>query len=104
MENTADKDSTQAQSQRALHLIVQTPRGVWDQHNPPHAKKKPVYRPSATVQEVIDDARAVFGFIEQDNAYVLLLKGKQLSPQQTLQEAGVADGDLLVLTVQGGNA
>lgn len=90
--------------QRALHLAVQTPRGVWDQHNPPHAGKKPIYRPSASVQDVIDDARAVFGFIEQDNVYVLLLKGRQLAPQHTLQDAGVVDGDVLVLTVQGGNA
>ena len=104
MAHSIEADVKHAEPQRALHLTIQTPRGVWDQHNPSHAKKKPVYRPSTTVQEIIDDTRAVFGFIEQDSAYVLLLKGKPLVPQHSLDEAGVDSGDVLVLSVQGGNA
>jgi hypothetical protein len=104
MEESNKPVNAQAAEQRELHLVVQTPRGVWDQHNPPHATKKPLYRSSALVQQVIDDVRSVFGFIEQDNVYTLLLHGKPLEPHQTLLSVGIADGAVLVLTVQGGNA
>jgi hypothetical protein len=89
---------------KEMHLKVQTPRGLWDDRLPPKAKKRPVYEPNATVQQVLDDVRSVFEFVENDNVYTLLHNKIPLNSRSTLKEAGIHDGALLVLTVQGGNA
>jgi hypothetical protein len=71
---------------------------------PKDAKIRPDYAPSTKVEQVIADARSVFGFVEQDSKYTLLRGRETLEPQRTLASYEIKDGTLLVLSVQGGNA
>jgi hypothetical protein len=87
-----------------VRLRIQTPRGLWSMDAPPDAKKKPLYVISTKVEQVISDARSVFGFVEQDSKYTLLRGDEVLEPQRTLASYHIADKTLLVLSVQGGNA
>jgi hypothetical protein len=87
-----------------VHLRVQTPRGLWSMEDPLDAPKRPVYRISAKVEQVIADARTVFGFVEEDSKYTLLRGAESLEPQRTLASYHIEDDALLVLSVQGGNA
>jgi hypothetical protein len=87
-----------------VQLQVQTPRGLWSVTEPKGASKRPVYPISAKIQQVIDDAREVFKFTEQDNKYVLLFRDEELKPERTLASYHFENGVLLVLSVQGGNA
>ena len=93
----ADKDKT-------VRLRVQTPRGLWSMEEPKDAPKRPRYALSTKVEQVIEDARAVFKFVEQDSKYTLLRGNEKLEPQRTLASYKIEDGTLLVLSVQGGNA
>jgi hypothetical protein len=87
-----------------IELRVQTPRGLWSTTEPPNATKRPVYEPTAKVQQVIDDAREVFHLVESDNKYTLLHDGRVLPPDRTLVSEHIHSGALLVLSVQGGYA
>ena len=87
-----------------LHLRVQTPRGLWTVGQPPHAPKQPVYPPDTPVQVVIDDAREVFKFVENDSKYTLFHEGVELAATRTLANYDLKQEALLVLSVQGGNA
>ena len=71
---------------------------------PNQASKRPTYPISTKVEQVIADARGVFGFVEEDNKYQLLLGTDPLEPQRPLASYHLADGGLLILSVQGGNA
>jgi hypothetical protein len=87
-----------------VHLRVQTPRGLWSIDSPPDASKRPIYPMSTKVEQVIADARSVFGFIEEDSKYTLHLGDDVLEPQRTLASYRLENDALLVLSVQGGNA
>ena len=87
-----------------VRIRVQTPRGLWSIEEPPGATKRPEYPITAKIAQVIDDARGVFGFVEQDSKYTLLLGNQVLEPQRTLVSYKIEDGTLLLLSVQGGNA
>jgi hypothetical protein len=87
-----------------VQVRVQTPRGLWSMTEPETATKRPDYTISTPVSSVIEDARAVFGFVEQDSLYTLFLNGTQMEPGRPLASYHVADGALMVLSVQGGNA
>jgi len=87
-----------------IHLRVQTPRGIWTMTEPVDAVKRPEYSPSAKIEQVIEDARTVFKFVEQDSKYTLLRGSEILEPQRTLVSYKIEDNTLLVLSVQGGNA
>lgn len=87
-----------------VHLRIQTPRGLWSMDSPPDAAKRPLYPISAKVEQVIADARSVFGFVEEDSKYTLLRGAEPLEPQRTLASYHIEDDALLVLSVQGGNA
>ncbi len=87
-----------------VQLRIQTPRGLWSMTEPEAASQRPEYPQPAKVQEVIDDARAVFKFVEADNQYTLFHDGQKLEPQRTLVSYGLANGTLLLMSVQGGNA
>lgn len=87
-----------------LSLRVQTPRGLWSMQEPENAALRPVYPISAKIDQIIRDARAVFGFVEEDSKYTLFRGNEILAPERTLASYGVEDGTLLVLSVQGGNA
>lgn len=87
-----------------VQLRVQTPRGLWSMTEPALATRRPEYSISTKVQTVIDDARAVFGFVEQDSKYTLFLGQTQLDPVRTLASYHLENDVLLVLSVQGGNA
>jgi len=67
---------------------------------------KPVaYRAQETVEQVIVHGIQVFHLSAQPHQLGLFLNGAQLSPTQTLQDAGVKPGDTLILrqtVVQGG--
>jgi hypothetical protein len=94
-------------SEHRRHVIrikVQTPRGLWSMDEPKDATKRPEYPISTTIEQVIQDARSVFKFVEQDSKYTLLRGNEILEPQRTLASYKVEDGTLLVLSVQGGNA
>jgi hypothetical protein len=97
--NTAhsDKDKT-------VTLRVQTPRGLWTIDEPADATKRPIYRFTTKIEQVIEDAREVFKFVEQDSKYTLYLGDEKLEPQRTLVSYKIEDNTLLVLSVQGGNA
>ena len=71
---------------------------------PEGVDKRPDYPISEKVQQVIDDARCVFGFAEEDSKYTLVFGQNELEPQRTLASYRLESGDLLVLSVQGGNA
>lgn len=85
-------------------LSIQTPRGLWSLTEPAEAKLRPRYPISTKISQVIADARKVFGFIEEDSKYSLLLEKEVLEPERTLASYHIKDGLLLVLSVQGGNA
>jgi len=87
-----------------VHLRVQTPRGLWSMQEPKDATKRPVYPISTKIEQVIQDAREVFKFVEQDSKYTLFRGDEILDPQRTLASYKIEDGTLLVLSVQGGNA
>jgi hypothetical protein len=98
-----DKPESPGDKQRVT-LQVQTPRGLWSETAPPDAAKRPAYRISTKVSQVIADAREIFKFTEEDNKYVLLHGSTRLEPERTLASYHFADDTLLVLSVQGGNA
>jgi len=89
---------------RLIRIKVLTPRGLWSDEEPKDATKRPRYRPSAKIEQVIADARSVFGFVENDSKYTLLRGREILDPHRTLVSYEICDGALLVLSVQGGNA
>jgi hypothetical protein len=90
--------------QPKVQIKVQTPRGLWSMDEPKDAVLRPEYPVSAKVQEVIDDVRKVFNFVESDSKYTLFLGKVELEPQRTLASYQINTGTLLVLSVQGGNA
>lgn len=90
--------------QPQLMLRVQTPRGLWSISQPEDAELRPRYPISTKVEKVIQDARAVFGFVEEDSKYTLLLGKEVLAPERPLASFQIEDGTLLILSVQGGNA
>jgi hypothetical protein len=98
-EKDKDKDKP-----RRVTLQIQTPRGLWNNKTPKDAFLRPVYEKTTKIQQIIDDARAVFKFAENDNKYTLFLGEKQLEPQRTIESYHLEDETLLVLSVQGGNA
>jgi hypothetical protein len=85
-------------------LRVQTPRGLWSTTEPKDAAKRPVYTIPTKVQQVIDDSRLVFGFVEEENAYTLLRGKEKLDPNRPLASYQLTENELLVLSVKGGNA
>jgi hypothetical protein len=87
-----------------IHLRIQTPRGLWSMDAPPTAPKRPLYPISTKIEQVIADARSVFGFVEEDSKYTLLRGAEILESQRTLASYHIEDDALLVLSVQGGNA
>lgn len=87
-----------------ITLQVQTPRGLWSTTQPEAASKRPVYTIPTKVQQVIADARDVFGFVEEENAYTLLRGKEKLDPNRPLASYQLAENELLVLSVKGGNA
>jgi|GEM_PF-1673220 len=87
-----------------VQLQVQTPRGLWSMTEPEEAPRRPDYPISTKIQVVIDDARTVFKFVENDTKYTLFLGGEMLAPERTLASYHIAPDALLVLSVQGGNA
>ena len=87
-----------------VQLQVQTPRGLWSMTTPVEATRRPEYPISAKVQAVIDNAREVFKFVENDSKYTLFLDKDQLAPERTLASYHVGPNALLLLSVQGGNA
>jgi len=87
-----------------VHIRVQTPRGVWTMHEPKNANKRPEYPISTKIEQVIEDAREVFKFVEQDSKYTLFRGNEILDPQHTLASYKIENGTLLLLSVQGGNA
>lgn len=89
---------------RLVELQVQTPRGLWNKNLPAKADLRPVYEKTTKIQQIIDDARKVFKFVENDNKYVLLLGEDMLDPHRTIVSYHLTDDTLLVLSVQGGNA
>ena len=89
---------------KTVSLRVQTPRGLWSMEEPEDATKRPRYPISTKIDEVIEDARSVFKFVEQDSKYTLLRGSEKLEPQRTLASYKIEDDTLLVLSVQGGNA
>lgn len=89
---------------RSIELQVQTPRGLWNKTQPAGAELRPVYDKTTKIQQIIDDARKVFKFVENDNKYTLFLGDQQLEPTRTIVSYHLEDGTLLVLSVQGGNA
>lgn len=85
-------------------LKIQTPRGLWSLEEPKDVKKRPKYPISTKVEQVIADVRRIFNFVEEDSKYTLYREKEPLEPQRTLASYHIADGTLLVLSVQGGNA
>jgi hypothetical protein len=71
---------------------------------PEAASLRPEYEPQTKVEQVITDVRAVFGFVENDSKYTLFKGQEELAPQRPLVSYGIGENDLLVLSVQGGNA
>jgi len=98
------EQSEHADKEKTVRLRVQTPRGLWSMEQPKDAKKRPLYAISTKVERVIEDARDVFKFVEQDSKYTLLRGSEKLEPQRTLASYKIEDETLLVLSVQGGNA
>lgn len=102
-EKTLQPDEKRPQHQ-CLSLRVQTTRGLWSIEQPPDATRRPVYALNSKIQQIINDVREVFGFVEDGNKYVLLHDDKQLEAERTIASYHLKDGDLLILSVQGGNA
>jgi hypothetical protein len=90
--------------QPKVQIKVQTPRGLWSMEEPKDAALRPEYPISAKIQDVIDDVRKVFKFIENDSKYTLFLGKTELEPQRTLASYQIKTDTLLVLSVQGGSA
>ena len=99
LKDKEEKDKDKGNQDR-IALQVQTPRGLWNQKLPANAAIRPVYE----IQQIIDDARTVFKFVENDNKYALFLGEQQLEPNRTIVSYHLEDETLLVLSVQGGNA
>ena len=101
-----ESSRTEARSEHAhvIRIRVQTPRGLWSMDEPKDAPKRPEYPISTKIEQVIQDARIVFKFVEHDSKYTLLRGNEILEPQRTLASYKIEDGTLLVLSVQGGNA
>jgi len=99
-----DKEEKDKGNRNRVELQVQTPRGLWNQKLPKDAPVRPVYEKTAKIQQIIDDARTVFKFVENDNKYTLFLGEQQLEPTRTIVSYHLEDETLLVLSVQGGNA
>ncbi len=99
-----DREDRHQDGPAVIHIRVQTPRGVWTMTEPADAVKRPEYPVSAKIEQVIEDARTVFKFVEQDSKYTLLRGSEILEPQRTLVSYKIEDNALLVLSVQGGNA
>jgi len=97
-------DEKKEKSDKKVELQVQTPRGLWNKKLPANASIRPVYDKTAKIQQIIDDARTVFKFVENDNKYALFLGEQQLEPNRTIVSYHLEDETLLVLSVQGGNA
>jgi hypothetical protein len=102
--STPDHHGHDSGAGRTVRLRIQTPRGLWSMDEPATAQLRPKYAVSTKVEQVIQDARSVFQFVEQDSKYSLLLGNDILEPQRTLASYRIEDGSLLVLSVQGGNA
>jgi hypothetical protein len=100
----SDKNLEHADKEKTVRLRIQTPRGLWSMDEPKDAQQRPRYPISTKVERVIEDARSVFKFVEQDSKYTLLRGNEKLEPQRTLASYKIEDGTLLVLSVQGGNA
>jgi hypothetical protein len=98
------EQSDKTDKSKTVRLRVQTPRGLWSMQEPKDAQKRPLYEISTKVERVIEDARDVFKFVEQDSKYTLLRGGEKLEPQRTLASYKIEDETLLMLSVQGGNA
>jgi hypothetical protein len=102
-----DNEHIQDKPEDNKHLVtlqVQTPRGLWSTTEPEEAKKRPVYPQSTKIQQVIDDAREIFKFVEADSKYTLLEGDTKLDPQRTIVSYHIKDNTLLILSVKGGNA
>jgi hypothetical protein len=100
----SNENSEHTDKEKTVRLRVQTPRGLWSMDEPKNAPKRPKYSLSAKVAQVIEDARDVFKFVEQDSKYKLMRGKDELQPERTLASYKIEDDTLLVLTVQGGNA
>jgi len=100
---TSEFEEKNSQNQR-VSLRVQTSRGLWSIDQPPDASLRPIYRPNSKIQQIINDVREVFGFIEDGNKYELLRDDERLEPERTIASYHLKDGTLLILSVQGGNA
>lgn len=87
-----------------LTLRIQTPRGLWSMTEPENAALRPEYAISTKIEQVIRDARSVFGFVEEDSKYTLLQGRDPLAPERTLASYQMEDSALLILSIQGGNA
>ena len=103
LNDKAEKDKDKDKRDR-VELQVQTPRGLWNKKLPKDAPLRPVYEKTTKIQQIIDDARRVFKFVENDNKYTLFLGEEQLEPARTIVSYHLKDETLLVLSVQGGNA
>lgn len=97
-------EHSEQRKEKTVRLRVQTPRGLWSMDEPKEAPKRPKYPLSAKVAQVIQDARDVFKFVEQDSKYKLMRGKDELQAERTLASYKIEDDTLLVLTVQGGNA
>jgi hypothetical protein len=104
MSNAEAREKGGARGQPTIQIKVQTPRGLWSMEEPDEAKKRPDYDISTKIETVIADVRSVFNFVEQDSKYTLFLGKTELKPDRTLASYQIKTGDLLVLSVQGGNA
>lgn len=87
-----------------IQIQVQTPRGLWSMREPANAPLRPEYEPQTKVEQVVADVRKVFDFVENDSKYTLFFKKEELVPQRPLASYGINENDLLLLSVQGGNA
>ncbi|HEX8247425.1 MAG TPA: hypothetical protein VF599_04515 [Pyrinomonadaceae bacterium] len=99
-----EQDGKKDKPDKQVELQVQTPRGLWNKNSPANAQLRPVYEKTTKIQQIIDDARAVFKFVENDNKYVLFFGETQLEPNRTIVSYHLEDETLLTLSVQGGNA
>lgn len=87
-----------------IQLRIQTPRGLWSMTEPANAEARPDYPISTKVTTVIEDARAVFKFVETDSKYTLFRGNEALDPNRPLGSYQLEPNSLLLLSVQGGNA
>ena len=104
MNNSEQTEKRGDKGQPEIQIKVQTPRGLWSMDEPEEAKKRPDYQISTKIETVIVDVRSVFNFVEQDSKYTLFLGKTELEPDRTLVSYQIKTGELLVLSVQGGNA